>query len=537
MIGSLADAILTLGGSIEMGVLVKITVTLLIGLTAARIARRARAAVRHLLLTSTFGALVALLMLAGALPPWSIALPVRAAAAHGVASSRGIEAVAVSPVSKEIHTVSVANGTLLRPGWRRIVWLAWAAGAALFLASFCASLVRLRSIRRRGIPSPEGSTLARMLTPGDNPRRSVEVLLHERIEAPLTCGVWKPVILLPTDSADWTDVDLRRALVHELEHVRRRDWAIQLAARAICGVFWFHPLVWVAWRKLCVEAERACDDAVVAGADGTEYAGQLIALARRLSRSVQPALGMANRSDLATRVSALLDVDQRRGRAGFRPIALTAGVAAAAVLAIAPLRAVPASDNGPQAGQHATVSGLTPSRTESPRPTRLDLWLYEAAERGDIKRMTALVDRGANVNAAIDGDGSPLIGAARSGSIRAVQLLLERGADPGMPVSGDGNPLIVAAGEGHADIVQLLLDYGAGIDEIVPGDENALIRASAEGQLAVVKLLVSRGADVNARAWSESYPGREGEWRTPLSMAMKAGHREVAEFLRSEGAR
>jgi beta-lactamase regulating signal transducer with metallopeptidase domain len=108
-------------------------------------------------------------------------------------------------------------------------------------------------------------------------RRKVEVLLHEGIPGPLTCGLWRPAILLPDEACEWNEADLRRALVHELEHVRRGDWAIQLAARATCILlYWFHPLVWVAFRRLSLEAERAADDAVVRSAEHTEYIDELL---------------------------------------------------------------------------------------------------------------------------------------------------------------------------------------------------------------------------------------------------------------------
>jgi Zn-dependent protease with chaperone function len=74
-----------------------------------------------------------------------------------------------------------------------------------------------------------------------------------------------------------------KRIVHELAHVRRGDWVSQCFARAICALYWFHPLVWVAWRQLQLEAERACDDAVLACAEATDYANQLVGLAKRLS--------------------------------------------------------------------------------------------------------------------------------------------------------------------------------------------------------------------------------------------------------------
>ena len=78
------------------------------------------------------------------------------------------------------------------------------------------------------------------------------------------------------------DTSLRRAFVHELEHVRRRDWWVHLAARVTCALYWFHPLVWIAYRQLTLEAERACDDAVVEREESTQYAEQLVELARRM---------------------------------------------------------------------------------------------------------------------------------------------------------------------------------------------------------------------------------------------------------------
>jgi hypothetical protein len=391
----------------------------------------------------------------------------------------------------------------------------------LLFASLGRDLWRRRPIRRDGLPCPELRALTQSLAAECGVRRSVEVLLHEDIAAPLTFGLWHPAIVLPSDAPEWSQDDLHRALVHELEHVRRGDWAIQLVARAACACYWFHPLVWMAWRRLCLEAERACDDAVIVREQPTEYAGQLVSLARRMSKPhTQMALGMANRSDLSTRVSALLDGSQRRGRVGLVAAVSAIAVASLVVLAIAPVRAV------------------AQSAISARRPAPLDRALYEAAEEGDLDAINALLNAGANVNCTIPGDGSPLIGAARKGRLEAVRLLLDRGANPNLSVRGDGNPLIMAARDGHVDVVALLLDRGALIDEMVPEDENALIQASERGRLEVVKLLIARRANVNARAWAEAASERSnGEWRTPLSMARKGGHDAVVAFLLASGAR
>lgn len=165
--------------------------------------------------------------------------------------------------------------------------------------------------------------------------------------------------------------------------------------------------------------------------------------------------------------------------------------------------------------------------------------LVEAARRGELGGMRELLDAGADVNAVVPGDGSPLIAAARRGDVRAVQLLLDRGADVTLEVSGDGNPLIAAARGGHVDIVTLLLNRGADVDHVVAGDENALIQACETGRLEVVKLLVARGADVNARVRADVYSasgGVEPEWRTPLGVAQREGRAAVVDYLLSVGA-
>ena len=388
-----------------------------------------------------------------------------------------------------------------------------------------------RRVRREGIPRPDLQALVTSLVTEGAARRSIEILEHENVPAPLTFGAWRPVIVLPRDARDWNEADLQRALVHELEHIRRGDWVVQLIARAVCACYWFHPLVWAAWRQLCLEAERACDDAVIEKAERTEYAEQLVSLAQRLSATYAlPTLGMANRSDLSTRVTAVLDDGQRRGRTPAWAAAGVVCIASLVVLIIAPVRAVATSIN-------ADAQAASPGAARPRHLAALDVALVEAAEGGDLAGVDELLHAGAEVNGAVDGDGSPLIAAARAGRLAVVRRLLDRGADPNMPVPGDGNPLIMAAGAGFADVVALLLDRGANVDQIVPGDENALIQASGSGHLRVVRLLVERGADVNARVWVErTFNRSNGEWRTPLNMARKGGHTAVVEFLRAAGA-
>lgn len=504
--------------------LTKATILASLGLLAVHLSARSRAAVRHAILAAMFAAQLALPFAGLLLPGIAIEMPnttnrtLTRTSQEPHPSATAPETVNTSPV--------VATRTSPFPA-TQLLGALWSTGSLLILSALAANLFRLRTLRRTGLPpSATLQALARTIAARSGLKRMPEILLHDRISAPLTYGFFNPLVLLPLDAEEaWTEEALEHALIHEFEHINRADWPTQLAARIACAVYWFHPLLWTAWRRLCVEAERACDDAVViANADpgvSAGYAGQLVQLARRISATPHPiTLGMARRSDLSERVHALLDTRLKRGRTGALAAALTALAAMLTVGAIAPVKAV------------AQI------RSNTPGVSSLDQALFDAAAAGDTESVDRLLAAGANANARLAGDGSPLIAAARRGHLRAARLLLDRGADPNLPVSGDGSPLIAAARSGHVDIAQLLLGRNANIDQIVVGDENPLIQAAGSGHIGVVKLLISRGANVNIKVLAEPAPWRPlGEWRSPLIMAKKRGHTEIVQLLTSEGAK
>jgi len=354
MTGSVFQAALALINRLDVSIVVKTTIVLTFGLAALPIARRARASVRHLLMATTFAIVLVLPIVISTAPTLTIHVP---AAAERVTSMVPTAlASANSVILKDAGSSGGALGTI--SSLVTFLRYAWAAGAMLLLIVLAIDLQRLRALRRRGLPWLARNDLARSIAVTNGVRRHVDVLLHEGVSAPLTCGLWRPAILFPIDACEWQDADVRRALVHEIEHVRRYDWATQLVARFVCACYWFHPLVWMAWARLRLEAERACDDAVVQRTEGTEYAAQLVGLARRLAMPhALPTLAMANRSDLSSRVVAVLDRTRPRGPAGYWTTASVVGVACLLMVLVTSVRAVsarPASLKADRLAQRTT---------------------------------------------------------------------------------------------------------------------------------------------------------------------------------------
>jgi beta-lactamase regulating signal transducer with metallopeptidase domain len=201
------------------------------------------------------------------------------------------------------------------PPW----WLmAWVAGTVMMLAWGLFGRIGLAVLGHRATPINSGRwrEIVDATTVRLGVTRRISILQSAEVGAPMTWGIRRPVLVVPPQSATWSDALLQSVAAHEVAHVARRDYLTQLMSMAACAVYWFHPLVWGMARRMRQTAERACDDQVLAlGATGEEYAAHLIGVARtsrqlRLGGAV--AIGMARPSTLEGRVVAVLDAARAR---------------------------------------------------------------------------------------------------------------------------------------------------------------------------------------------------------------------------------
>jgi hypothetical protein len=156
-------------------------------------------------------------------------------------------------------------------------------------------------------------------------------VLLAAVAVPCVVGVLRPVVLLPlTLCAQVPPAQVEALLLHELAHLRRRDWLGTALATTVETVLFFHPGAWWLARRLRIEREPAADArAVACGADRRALAAALLALAE--AALPRPALA-ATGGDLTDRVRRLVDAPVRRQVRGRLLALLLAPLAVAVAL-------------------------------------------------------------------------------------------------------------------------------------------------------------------------------------------------------------
>ncbi|MCW3095122.1 MAG: hypothetical protein JWL77_740 [Chthonomonadaceae bacterium] len=251
----------------------------------------------------------------------------------------------------------------------------WGLGAGWWFARLLVGLVTLRRWKHSNVEAPEALraeaiAVAKML--GVCRPVALRFTGKEReLHAPVTWGLFRPMILLPREYAFETKERSRAALLHELAHVRRRDWAWLVLAQSLCALYWCVPFVWIAARRLSHETELACDDTVLsAGITAPDYAAQILEVVCNMqsenSRLPFSAMAMARRPLTEARIRAILDTDRHR-RPNSRPVLLLAAMLPVLGVPILSLRVVAAPKTVP------FVIVVTPSAGAIPAPSSAEL--------------------------------------------------------------------------------------------------------------------------------------------------------------------
>jgi uncharacterized protein (TIGR03435 family) len=224
----------------------------------------------------------------------------------------------------------------------QIAWLAqvqmwalplWSAGVLLFSVRLLFGSAYVFVLGRRGAPA-EASLLATVvrLAARMGIDRAVRVLISTRIDVPSAVGWLRPVILLPPATAmGLTPQQLEAVLAHELAHIRRHDYVVNILQMVVETMLFYHPVVWWTSKQIRLERELCCDDlAVRCCGDALCYARALTTLEQL--RATSPSLAMSSTGGpLIHRIHRLLGTTSRRDPSSRWPAAIAFGLAVACV--------------------------------------------------------------------------------------------------------------------------------------------------------------------------------------------------------------
>jgi len=323
--------------------------------------RQRSSALRHHVWAAAILASLALPFVALLLPGWRSATLGSAATlwspAHEDAASSSsyaipsafVDAVAASPAFNKLAIAAL---------------IVWAFGFSLVLVRLVAGLARLAWISAHAKPIFDEDWMRTVseFSQFHKLGRSVRLLqCSSPLAMPLTWGILRPVIVLPSGATLWTEDRCRIVLSHELAHIARHDWLLQICAEVTRCFYWFHPLVWLASARLRQESERASDDAVLrSGIAPSHYASQLLELARTLENSGRlwsTALAIARPSNLERRFAAMLNPSINRRTLSARTRFLVPFLALTFLLPLAALRLTAQNLSGKVSGSIHDISG------------------------------------------------------------------------------------------------------------------------------------------------------------------------------------
>ncbi|HEX3126027.1 MAG TPA: M56 family metallopeptidase [Thermoanaerobaculia bacterium] len=243
------------------------------------------------------------------LPLWSL-IPQEAPVVSGPAPI--ITAIPGTPAwTPQVHEATQIPSTL--------AWMA----VAVFGLSVTAHLLRLgrawlrtRELARDAAPAsiPDAALVERCLQAFG--LRTVEILTSSIVGGPVTLGALRPAIVLPPGFLDSPEDQVTAALGHEMAHIRRRDFLVNLFCEVLLLPIAFHPATRWLRRRLAESREMACDEAAVERLIGARpYARSLLALASTLAGHSRPAytLGALDADILEVRMRRLVDPTPRPG--------------------------------------------------------------------------------------------------------------------------------------------------------------------------------------------------------------------------------
>jgi beta-lactamase regulating signal transducer with metallopeptidase domain len=189
--------------------------------------------------------------------------------------------------------------------------IGWIAGVIFFLARMVTGLVYINKLKAHSVPLVDKwSDYIHELTLKLKINRTIRLAESALIHAPVVFGFLKPIILIPVGMCTALSThQLETILLHEMMHIRRRDYVANLIQTCIEAIYFFNPFVWMLSSFIKQEREHCCDDAVVRlHGSASEYVHALSALEEIRLTKVGVSLSFAeSKNQLLTRIKRIME--------------------------------------------------------------------------------------------------------------------------------------------------------------------------------------------------------------------------------------
>lgn len=297
---------------------------------------------------------------------------------------------------------------------RQCLGFGWFLCAAAFVLA--ASMKALRTNlwlrrERKPLPSELQTRIATLLA---NMEFAIvpKVWLIDGIGQPFVWGLLRGSIYLPADFAKVDNAEHRKGVLgHELSHILRFDAAVNILQVIAQAIFWFHPFVWWANKKIRAEREKCCDEMAIARLDAKakDYSTAIVntLIADYESTRPVPSLAIAGPAkNIEERIKTIM----KPGKIFYKRPSLSSVL----FLLLAALLSVPIGCVLTRRAKSETAIKLTDEPTKS---------LHKAAVDGDIERVKSLIAKGVDINAR-DNEGRTALTLAKENENEEIVLLL-----------------------------------------------------------------------------------------------------------------
>ncbi len=320
--------------------------------------------------------------------------------------------VPAAPVAVVPEVIAVRQTRKLTP--RQWLGLGWLAGVGVFVLVAVAKALRtVFWLRRQRRPLPaELQRQVENVFSDLTVKRFPKLWLIDGTGQPFVWGLLRGSIYLPADFTKVDNAEHRRGVLgHELSHILRFDAAANLLQIIVQAIFWFHPFVWWANKKIRAEREKCCDEMAIARLDAKakDYSTAIVntLIAEHESTRPVPSLAIAGPvKNIEERIKTIMKPGKKFHK---RP-----SLRAVIVLLLVALLTVPIGCALTSRAINKTATELEAKSTGA---------LHKAAVDGDIEQVKLLIAKGVDINAR-DNEGRTALTLAKEKEHKEIVILL-----------------------------------------------------------------------------------------------------------------